>query len=379
MFFFLFPVRDEYRVKRFPLVVTLIIAVNCVIYFAYGFSPRYPEIVSHFGFTPRDFSPVTLFTSMFLHGGVFHLGFNMWYLWLLGDNLEDRWGKPFFLFFYLAAGVFAAVLYTVLIPDRLRGIPMIGASGAIAGVLGAYAVLFPRSRIYFKYLFIFLFFPRIGEFRLPAWVWLAFWFLQQILSSVLTAANVMARSVAFAAHLAGFVFGATVAVGARFYRSAQYRENVACGKNALLNLLGRREQQPHELTDKFEMSTAVENTCALARTDMPRAAAVYETVLRRYPETTLPPKLQFDMARTFERQGKREPARLSYANFVSAYPTSKLADNALLALGKHFLEEGDAEKAKYAFMQIVVFYPYSDTYEEAKAILERKILAPPRE
>jgi membrane associated rhomboid family serine protease len=371
--FFFFPARDEYGVKRFPIIVLLIILINCAVFFSYAFRPEvYRAVVDTYGFTPAQFSWRNIFTAMFLHGGLLHLGFNMWYLWLLGDNIEDRWGRPQFTLFYLAAGVFAALLYMAMTPEKFSHIPTIGASGAIAGVLGAYAVLFPRSKITFKYFFFFLFF-RAGEFEIYAVLWLGLWFLQQAGYSLLAASGNSAGSVAFAAHFGGFIFGAVVAAGTRLFQEARYRSNIAAGENLMLNLLGPKPYVTRSMEEQGEIDGLKREIVNSVEADRLRASEACERMLDKYPEAVLPERVQFQIAESFERQGKTGPAVIAYRNFILNYPMSRQADNALFALGKHFLEMGDYERAKGAFLQIVLFYPYSDTYEEAKFHLEKKL------
>jgi membrane associated rhomboid family serine protease len=160
-----------------------------------------PEGVS----TVERFRP--LFTSMFLHGGWLHLGGNMLYLWVFGDNIEDRLGHVLFLFFYLACGLGAALAQIYINPTSK--IPMVGASGAVAGVLGAYLILFPHARV--LALIPILFFFQIIE--LPALLFLLFWFLMQFLSGAIaiTAAPYEAGGVAWWAHIGGFVSGVVLA------------------------------------------------------------------------------------------------------------------------------------------------------------------------
>lgn len=142
-------------------------------------------------------------TSMFLHGGVLHLVFNMWFLWIFGRNVEDALGHFPYLVFYLTCGLAAALAQTLADTNSL--IPMVGASGAIAGVMGGYFVLYPRARVLMLVPFLFIFF-----LWLPAWVVLGYWFLLQFLSGVGTALVVADRSsggVAFWAHVGGFLAG----------------------------------------------------------------------------------------------------------------------------------------------------------------------------
>ena len=154
----------------------------------------------------------TMFTSMFIHGGWLHFLVNMLFLWVFGDNVEDRFGHLKYLLFYLAAGV-AAVWLQVAV-NTTSETPVIGASGAIAGVLGAYLVLYPFSRV--RTLFIFIFIPLFA--RIPAIILLGFWFFIQFFSGVGSLAPGMdGGGVAYWAHIGGFIMGMGVAV---FYRLA---------------------------------------------------------------------------------------------------------------------------------------------------------------
>ena len=153
---------------------------------------------------PLDQPPwwVTVFTSMFMHGGLLHIGFNLLFLWIFGNNVEDAMGKARFLLFYLLAGV--AAVYAQSLLDPSSTVPTIGASGAVAGVLGAYAVLLPRARV--LSLIFLLFFVTLVE--VPAYVMLGIWFVLQFLPAIGQAtAPVDGGGVAYFAHVGGFVFG----------------------------------------------------------------------------------------------------------------------------------------------------------------------------
>src|SRR5687768_11125676 len=166
--------------------------------------PKLEEFILYFGLVPAAFSWVAVLTSMFLHGGVMHVGSNMLFLWIFGDNVEDRMGHGRFVVFYLLCGTAAALAQTAMEPDSV--VPMVGASGAIAGVMGAYFVLYPHSRI--VTLVPIFFFPII---EVPAIFFLGFWFLMQLMSSVGSIASATAGEpaggIAFWAHVAGFVAG----------------------------------------------------------------------------------------------------------------------------------------------------------------------------
>jgi len=151
----------------------------------------------------RWISPeLTLLTSMFLHGGFMHLAGNMLYLWIFGDNIEDILGKPVFLVFYFICGIVAAL--SQALPEPSSQIPMIGASGAISGVLGAYVVFFPKKKI--KVAIPFGFFLQI--LRLPAYVVLIFWFILQLINGANAGSG---GGIAFGAHIGGFVAGVVLA------------------------------------------------------------------------------------------------------------------------------------------------------------------------
>ena len=210
------PLYDRNPTRGFPLV-TIALIVACALVYAWEFSfaldgdeLAYATMIHSGGLVPfeithwRDIGPpalvplpFTAFTSMFMHADVMHLGGNMLYLWIFGNNIEDELGKAKFVLFYLAAGLAAAGLQVAFAP--LSEIPMVGASGAIAGVLGAYLVAYPRARV--RSLVFLGFFVRLVD--IPAGVLLGFWFLLQILSSLAGGAGV-----AWWAHIGGFAFGA---------------------------------------------------------------------------------------------------------------------------------------------------------------------------
>jgi membrane associated rhomboid family serine protease len=207
------PIRDNIATRTFPIITVSIIFVNILIFLWMRFALTGMEgqtVYKFFGLVPREFitsvssrldlvpyNVMTVFSSMFLHGGFFHLGGNMLYLWIFGNNIEDAMGHGRFFVFYLLAGIVAA--FAQLLYDLTSNIPMIGASGAVSGVLGAYLVLYPYARI--KTLLFIVIFIKIVE--LPAVVLLTIWFFMQVLYSSL-------EGVAWYAHIGGFVFGLVV-------------------------------------------------------------------------------------------------------------------------------------------------------------------------
>ena len=210
------PLRDVIPSRTTPYITVTIIILNVL---AWLFELALPADVRTlflqvYGVVPADFHATTLITSMFLHGGWMHVLGNMWYLWIFGDNVEDRLGHGGFIVFYLLCGIIAALGQIAIDPEST--LPTIGASGAIAGVMGAYFVLYPRSRV--LTLIPLIIFWEIIE--LPAIVLLGFWFVIQLFSAgtIAITASTGGGGVAFAAHVAGFVVGM---IGGLVFRKRQ--------------------------------------------------------------------------------------------------------------------------------------------------------------
>jgi membrane associated rhomboid family serine protease len=201
----MFPLRDTQPSYSKPFVTTLIIVIN-VLVFLYEFSlDDYSRnyFITQYGLVPVRLHPFAFITSMFLHGGWMHIIGNMWFLWIFGDNVEDVLGHYKYLVFYLLCGIAAAMTQVLFSPDSR--VPMVGASGAIAGVMGAYLVKFPRSRIV-TFVVVFFF---ITTVEVPAVLMLAYWFLIQVFSGVgsIGYSHASQGGTAFFAHVGGFIAG----------------------------------------------------------------------------------------------------------------------------------------------------------------------------
>jgi membrane associated rhomboid family serine protease len=228
-----FPIRDNIPTERLPIVTILLIAANVLAYFLWQkggilHGPPTANTVDY-GWIPYEIKhpgqqciaqgdaiacgkvkgepPVieTAFTSMFMHGSIVHLGGNMLFLWIFGNNVEDSMGIPRFIVFYLLGGLAALAGQTLVATGSSEAVPLIGASGAIAAVLGGYIVLYPRARV-LTVIFVILFFTII---EVPAMLVLGFWFVEQILFGVYGLSDPAGNSggVAYFAHIGGFVFG----------------------------------------------------------------------------------------------------------------------------------------------------------------------------
>jgi membrane associated rhomboid family serine protease len=200
------PLIDEDQPVDVPLATFTLIGVNALIYVFAAASSSYQDIIYHWGFTPYDDGALTAVTSQFLHGSFLHLLGNMLYLWIVGPNLEYALGKAGFVLFYIACGCFGNFAHEHMIAADRMSVPVVGASGAIAGVLGAFILLFPYNRVRFFYWF----WPIRGTFRIVAFIPIALWFVQQFM---LGAHPGLTAQVAYGAHLGGFCVGAIAAGG----------------------------------------------------------------------------------------------------------------------------------------------------------------------
>lgn len=204
------PLKDDNPTSTFPFVTIFIISANIIVYiyqltlesqtgdFFVLRAGALPYEITHFvDIYPLAFirPPLTLFSAMFVHGGLLHVGGNMLYLWIFGDNIEDRLGHFRFFIFYILTGLIASFAHIAMLPNST--IPMIGASGAIAGILGAYLVLYPKAKV-FTLVFLFVF---VDIVKIPAIIFLGLWFAFQLLSSG------AGGGIAWYAHIGGFIGG----------------------------------------------------------------------------------------------------------------------------------------------------------------------------
>ncbi len=233
----MFPIKDDIPTERFPILTVLIIVACTVMYFgfeggAWDLGQSGDEKVLEYGAIPYEITHpgsdcgltandqvvcegqadvsgeapdqapwyVTVFTSMFMHGSLLHLGGNMLFLWIFGNNIEDSMGRPRFVAFYLLGGIAALAAHVLIDPSST--VPTVGASGAIAAVLGGYAILYPRARV-LTVVFIIIF---VTVVQLPALLVLGLWFLLQLLPAF-NEPVVGGGGVAYFAHIGGFVFG----------------------------------------------------------------------------------------------------------------------------------------------------------------------------
>jgi membrane associated rhomboid family serine protease len=208
----LIPYKDDNPTRRFPYVTIGIIAANILVFFVqisskgglqgsvftYGAIPYNMFSLE----TKQPINPfLTVFSSMFMHGGILHLAFNMLYLWIFGNNIEDKLGHVRFIFFYIFCGIIAAYAYAITAPDS--HIPMVGASGAISGILGAYILLFPKAMVHTIVILGFFF----TIIKIPALIVIGFWAIIQLASGLLSTGVHDKGGIAWFAHIGGFLIG----------------------------------------------------------------------------------------------------------------------------------------------------------------------------
>ncbi len=204
------PIKDINRPLRKPIVTRILVVINVLIFLYTYLRPReeFLQIIWALGVKPyyvlRGDQLYTLLTGMFLHGDIHHIFGNMVYLWIFGDNVEDKLGHAKFLAFYLIAGVISTLVQSLINPGSK--IPMIGASGAISAILGVYLILFPWARILTLVLGFFIWIVEI-----PAYYYLGFWFLLQLLYGIISLGGINIP-IAYWSHISGFIFGLTTAL-----------------------------------------------------------------------------------------------------------------------------------------------------------------------
>lgn len=208
----MFPIRDHNPSGRTPYVTYLLMMANILIFMSYWGAMNDPQVINRvwldYGMIPvrlsqgSDFH--TVMTSMFIHGGFLHLAGNMLFLWIFGDNVEDEMGHWTFALFYFASGVIAALTHYALAP--MSQIPTVGASGAIAGVMGAYLLLFPKARVDILIILVVIF----KVLPIPAWIMMGIWFAMQFVGGINS--NADEAGVAYWAHAGGFVAGLLLAL-----------------------------------------------------------------------------------------------------------------------------------------------------------------------
>ncbi|HEY3321375.1 MAG TPA: rhomboid family intramembrane serine protease [Planctomycetota bacterium] len=343
-----FPYADDNPPEgRLPWMNWLLILANVFVFLAVGLRPDYEQLVMEYGFVPARFSWDTVITSMFMHAGWMHLIGNMWFLYLFGDNVENRCGPIKYLLAYLACGVAGDFGQMLIFQDSL--IPSIGASGAIFGVLGMYLFFFPRNRVkVFMWIFLFIYWFSISAL----WV-IGAWFVLELFYSQLQVVAGLQSGVGHLAHSGGFVAGFFIAV---LYHTLRLVPND--GRDLFAVITGRAPprrsryiqdedvedaqyrmvDEPTEVIPDQDERAEIAALLHAGRTDEARRA------WRRYAfdhhSTVLPLREQLEVALALDKHGERSAARDAYERLLMHYPNEQpYAAEASLALAGMLLQE----------------------------------------
>ncbi len=204
------PLKDENPTQKRPILTISLIAANVIIFVLTVVSGSFANFIKTYGMIPKDIvhgrNFYTILTSMFLHGSIPHILFNGWYLWIFGDNIEDHFGRPQFVLIYFGSGIAASLAHVLFYPNSTS--VTVGASGAIAGIMGAYFIKYPRAKVLTLF-FIFLFFTII---KVPSFLFLGVWIFLQILTASITTVQGIEVTTAYWAHIGGFIVGVLLAI-----------------------------------------------------------------------------------------------------------------------------------------------------------------------
>jgi len=376
---------------RTPWVTYSLMGVNTLVLLLQMASPI--EFTRSLCFVPADPSPIAWFTSIFAHAGLMHLGGNLLFLWLFGTVAEDVLGPLLFLAFYFGGAIGATLLdwlvSAAFVPADLM-MPRLGASGAIAGIMGLSAVCFMRTKVRVLYFFMIMFLPRYGIWEAPIAVFGGLWVVWEFLlgSATTTAAAAMQTpigGVAHWAHVGGFAAGMIAALLLHL-RSRVAREDLLTGRAGIEDTSGFFSQagelervvaqtpgdaeswyalgQAQELQGRLERAAAAyENalTLSLRQRDFPRAAAAYASMKEYAKPDSLPPAILFDLACALEETGHAFEAYDIFLLAAKTHAGQALAETSLIRAGELARKGlGEPEKAASAFRRLLEEYPFSN-------------------
>ncbi len=265
------------------------------------------EFYRKYGYIPARGGFFTLITSMFLHAGIFHLLFNMLFLWLSGGNIEDLWGRIAFPIFYLAGGIFASLTHALFYPEST--IPLVGASGAIAALMGAFLVRFYKTRIYFFYFIFFGFRAKKGTFYAPAYLMLPLWLAQQLWEVFKMSGVGDGSGVAFWAHIGGFLFGVATALA---FKHSGFEEKVLTP--AIAGKIHLSGNEKSSVSSKLEQG------------DIDGAMMELRQMLIKDPEDAI---AHGQLSRVYFLQGKERVAQIEFNRAVRLFFNQEDPENAV--------------------------------------------------
>ncbi len=394
MFFFL-PYKIERRTSGLPWVTITLIALNVIVFFGTWLQLR--TIAPAFGFTWGWSGLYTWFTSMFLHADPLHIGFNMFFLWLFGSFVEDAIGPVRYAALYCAGGLVAGlshVAVTALFTPQYLSIPAIGASGALAAVMGLFMVRFYKNKVRIAYFFMIWLYPKWGVWKPSSLVAIGVWFLGELWSGVWVAAG-YSNGVATWAHIGGLVFGAVVglALGAKYDADTEYLADEASeyslsGSHEMAavkyeQLIERTPDDPEALLGEVRSIFGSHGAdTAKGAEDLRRAVELLvkqgrpERVLLAWeelqgPATTVPidAKTLATIASLAEGRERPDMASAAYWRVVQEYPDSREAERALFRLSHIYLTAGMGTEAQQCWQRFCAEHPHSEWHAFADPAL----------
>lgn len=352
------PYRDENPLERPPLVTLSLIGANVAVFAYCVTSGRFEEIVERWGHVPAAGETVTLVTSTFLHGGIGHLLANMWYLWLFGDNVEDKIGHGLYLLFYLGCGIVASVLHGLMANPQVAQIPSIGASGAVSGVLGAYLVMFPWSNV--NCVFLILFRPLV--LKIPAFFFIGIWIVGQLVVGFYTREQQVA-GVAYFAHVGGF--GAGFVAGILFRMRRKYEQK----RDLILDEEPHMVPQVNTVRQERVRRDGARVVHALRRSDASEVVKSYADFERHNPRLPLPEPAQWAAAEVLRNQGQGTLALEAYRKYVKHYPQGLRLRGAYFAVGELYRARHNFAAAVQAYEAVIRHFADSPEGQKAREAL----------
>lgn len=367
---------DQVFYKR-PWVTYSIIATNVIVFLyekTLGLRGLH-AFLQNFAFIPSEFSPVTLVTSLFIHSGILHLVGNMWFFALVAPVVEDRLGPAKFLIMYLGGGVVGNLAQAQFIPEGMPDVRILGSSGCVFSIIGAYTILFPYSNI--KVAYFFLVFLRFysGTLNVPAIILWGLYFVMNLYNLYI----VPAHSIAYGAHSAGFVVGAVIA--AIFYGLRQFLGKKEDSKKTSRPLSEKKIPFASDKQSQPDLAIAQAREQLQRLVFMGDVSAVektYSEILARFPEFVLQPGPQYDLGRFLAKHNKLALALHTFERLIATAPEVPVAQQALLEAGKLCrLIPGKLEQGLY-YLQLFIRGDISpQQYQEAAQLIqlmERELL-----
>jgi len=395
--FFLLPYGNDRRTRRFPAVTYGLIAANVLMFLVLLPLDR-AAVINAFGLVPAHPALRNMLASMFVHANIYHLAWNMLFLWLFGPNVEDAIGRLEYAIFYVGSGLAASLLHLVMVYGypAAANVPVVGASGAIAGTLGIFAMRYYKTRIKVFWCVGILIYPlRWGTFTVPAVLGLGVWFAGQLAGGIRSVAHPSAGGTAYWAHIGGMVFGMALASamrmlseGSKEYLMADAKTSLERGTTwdaaeRLQSLLDRDPSNPDahaELAKTFSMQNNRDRAMphyqrcielCLARGDREKAAAHYADMTRYFRDAELDVRSEFHLARYFTEIACYDPAMKLFQGVFFGHPGTPEAEVSLMKAGDLLLDCLDEpQRAAWCYERFLCEYPNSSY----RAMVEKSLV-----